>query len=111
MEVKPCKQTESIQVKPWTMIEGLVTEYKIDALIWIQKPNPSGNVKQNYFVKWLKQKKAGDIFLLDEFFKLHPKHKTDIHTRDRLDKTISNLIQDGKLDQWTNTDEFKVLKL
>lgn len=98
-----------MEAKPWTMVEGLVTEYKIDTVIWIPKPNKMGNVKQCYFIKWLKQKKLGDVFMLDDFFKVYPKHKTDKHTRDRLGRTISELCSDKEIQQ-LGKDEFKVLR-
>jgi len=128
MKVEPCKQIDAVEVKPWTMKEGVVIEYKIDNILWIMKTNNNKtktvdkinnnfkkpierNIKQNYFIKWLnKNKQAGDVFSIEEFYREHPKHKKDVGCRGRMDKTLSNLIKEGKIDQWVNKDEFKVLK-
>ena len=98
-----------VDVKPWTMIEGAVTEYKIDNIIWIPKPKIVRNIKQNYFIKWLKEIRIGETFLLEDFYEKYPKHKTDPYTKKRLVTIISGLVQDDILQQLGN-GKFKVLK-
>jgi len=104
-----------IEATIWSMKEGNITELKFDGMVWIPKNNNckgsgKGNVKKNYFIRFLNNKKLGDIFRLDEFYKQYPKHKTDAKYHKRLEKTISDLIQDGSISMWVNPDEFKVMK-
>lgn len=100
-----------VEATIWSMNEGQITELKYDARVWVVKTKyVCRNVKKNYFIKYLSDKKPGDIFRLDDFYKAFPKHKTDNAYKDRLDKTISGLIKNGRIVMWVNPDEFKVLK-
>lgn len=69
------------------------------------------HIKQSYLVKWLnKNRKVGDVFILEDFYKKYPKHKKDVGCRNRIEKIISNLIREDIITQWTNPGEFRILK-
>ena len=97
------------------VLESIMIPKKIryKDIIWIpETKNKQGNIKQNYFIRWLDNTKhVGDVFTLSDFYSEYPKHKKDRHCRKRLDKVISSLIKEGKIKMWVNKDEFKVLKL
>ena len=108
-----------VEVIIWSIEEGVETELKFNGKVWIPKndnavivkPNPpSCTNKKNYFIKYLDTKKPGEIFSLEDFYKLHPAHKNDNNYRKRLDKTISDLIQNKRITMWVKDGEFKVLK-
>lgn len=95
------------------------TKIKYKDIIWVPesestkiKQHVDISGKQNYFDKWLREnKQVGDVFLLDEFYKEHPRHKKEVGCKKRLDNIISKLISDGCIDMWSHKDEFKVLKI
>lgn len=111
--------------------EVILKMIKYEGIVWIPAPNqpkkqpksrPVDTIdpnftkpverhrKQNYFVKWLKTNKLeGEIFVLEDFYMAHPKHKTDKNCRRRIEKVIAEMIKDNKLQQ-LGTDRFKVLK-
>ena len=94
-------------------LESIPTKISYKGIIWIpEKKNKAGSIKQDYFSKWVDNTKhVGDVFTLEDFFKGHPKHRTDVKCKQRLDKTIINLIKEEKIRQGNSKDEFKVLKL
>lgn len=94
-------------------IESIPTKIRYKGIIWIPETNNKKvvNTKQDYFSKWIDNTKhVGDVFTLDDFYSEYPKHRTDVKCKQRLVKTISRLVKDGKIDQWKHKDEFKVLK-
>ena len=92
----------------WEMHEGIITEYKIDNVIWVKKT--VGNIKDNYFTKWLiKNVNVGESFDLEDFYKNHPRHKTDIHYKKRMSKIIHDYIELNVLQQLGNSS-FKLIK-
>ncbi len=97
-------------------LESIPTKIKYKGIIWIplkeakiNKPGKGGGGKKNYFLKWFNKKHPGNTFTLEDFFKEYPKHQYDKKCRVRIDKIISELIQDKKIMQ-INKDQFKVLK-
>ena len=98
-----------MDVKPWTMKQGIIVEYTIDGDIWIKKKTLPPPRKQNYFIRYLEDIKVGRKFKLEGFYKLHPSHQTDSHCKDRLQTVISELINDRSLLQLSDV-EFKKLK-
>lgn len=91
------------------------TKIKYKGIVWIPETGVKSSSsirppnKQNYFVRWLKTKKPSDIFMLDDFYKKYPKHRKDASCKRRLNKVLSELIDD-KILQQLGKDEFKVLK-
>lgn len=91
------------------------TKIKYKGIVWIPETDVKSDLsiqppsKQNYFVRWLKTKKPADIFMLDDFYKKHPKHRKDANCKRRLSKAISELV-DSKVLQQLGKDKFKVLK-
>ena len=93
-------------------LEVIIKKIKYKGIIWIPETNRLHNLKENYFVKWMiENKQVGDIFSLDEFYKEHPKHKTDAGCKRRLNKIVSDLIKEERIEMWVHKDEFKVLKI
>jgi len=98
-------------------LEVITTPIKIKykGIVWIPETDVKSSSsirpysKQNYFVKWLRTKKPNDIFMLDDFYKEYPKHRTDANCKRRLSKILSELIDDKMLQQ-LGKDRFKVLK-
>lgn len=69
-----------------------------------------GSLKKPYLVKWIEKKDPGDVFTLNQFYRLYPKLKKDTVGHVRVDKIIINLVQEGKINHWKNKDQFRVLK-
>lgn len=96
-------------------LEVIIKKIRYKDIVWVPETDARSNSsnrplgKQNYFVRWLKTKKPTDIFMLDDFYKKYPKHRKDANCKRRLNKIISELIDDKVLQQLGN-DEFKVLK-
>ena len=95
------------------ILESIIIPKKIryKDIIWIpETKNKPGNVKQNYFIRWLDDTKhVGDVFTLSDFYNEYPKHKKHVHYRERLDKIIIDLIKKGRIRQGNIKDEFKVI--
>ena len=92
----------------WEMREGQIVEYKIDDSIWVKKS--LGNVKENYFTKWLRKNvDIGETFSLDSFYEHHPMHKTNQHYVNRLNKVLRDYIELNVLQQMKN-NSFKLVK-
>jgi len=91
-------------------LEVIIKRIRYKNIVWIPDPNSQHNVKKNYFSKWLHDKKPGDVFTLESFYKKYPKHRTDMGCKRRVEKTISALIKEGKINMWIKKDEFKVMK-
>ena len=92
-------------------LEVIIKKIKYKDIIWIPEQTRPHNDKENYFVKWMQKYKPGDVFNIEEFYKKYPKHKTDMGCKRRVEKIISNLIKDGKIDMWTTKNKFRVLKI
>lgn len=66
----------------------------------------TGN-KQPYIMKWIQQKKQGDVFTVDDFYREYPKLKTHKESRVIVERSISDLIKKRVIVQMGN-DKFKV---
>jgi len=95
----------------WEMKNGAITSVKIEGEIF----NCNGNKVDRYFGgrkpvinKWIKDKKIGSSFNLEEFFKDHP-HLRVPSKIERTNNELSRLVRCGVLLQTSNSS-FKVLK-
>jgi len=90
----------------------ILKKIRYKGIVWVPynvKENKFiGNVKLPYIVKYVKSKKVGDVFVLDDFFKLYPNLGKDKSTRCKIDKALSVLIRDKCIIQVGN-EKFKVL--
>lgn len=115
----------NMETKIWKMIEGEITELKLNNTIFTIKEtktdttftlstgktiSPSTpmkklckhNVKKSYLEKWI-QNGSFEVFTLDMFYKAYPMQKQNKN----LDIIISKLIREKKIYQ-TDKDKFKV---
>ena len=58
-----------------------------------------GNIKKPYIVKWIEDRKSGNVFTLDQFYRVYPKLKKNSVSRKRIDKIITDMVTDNKLIQ------------
>ena len=72
-----------------------------------EKPIKHGNIKKPYIVKWIEDRKSGNVFTLDQFYRVYPKLKKDGAGRKRIDKIITGMVTDKTLMQ-LHGDKFMV---
>jgi len=101
-ETKNQKTIEEIPKKKTKTVDNINNNFTIP----VEK---RGNVKKPYIVRWIEKKDPGDVFTLDQFYRLYPKLKKG-HGRKRVDKIIISLVQEGKINHWKHKGEFRVLK-
>lgn len=92
------------------ILESIPTKIRYKDIVWIPEASLSPHGKQNYFLKWIMTKDVGVVFSINDFYKNHPKHKTDVRCKQRLVKIISDLIKDNVIQQMDNEGEFRRLK-
>ena len=107
------------------IIESIPTKIRYKGIIWVHEVNKinnvnnvnkidkvdknftipteklikHGNIKKHYIVKWIEDKTSGNVFTLDQFYRVYPKLKKNSVGRKRIDKIITGMVTDNKLIQ------------
>ena len=88
----------------------IIKKIKYKDIIWIPEPKPCvvrTPGKQNYFSKWVMDLQVDTVFCLNDFYRVHPKHEKDSKYRERLDKTILDMIKDNVIEHGQEENEFR----
>ena len=108
----PEVKKEDVNVNNVNKVSNINNVNKIDKVDKnFTTPVKPGSIKKPYIVKWIAKKDVGDIFTKDDFYKVFPKHKSDVACKRRIDEVLQDMILDQCITVHDNVPgKYRVLK-